>query len=591
MLRGAPLTRMNCARMTKSDRTLYLRLLGFIRPYWKAFSIAVACMVCTAATEPVFPAIMKYLLDSGFRTADARMVWLIPSSIVLLFLLRGVLSFVTNYLMTWVSTRLVVDLRRAMFDKLVHAPTQLFHTQPASQWISRLLYDVDNINQAATNVLVTAVRESLTATALLAYLLYLDWKLTLITLTVGPVIAVLIQSFGRRIRKASKASLESLRAVAHTVEETTAANKVIKIYGGQAQQQARFHAVTESFRRSMMKEAIPASALTPITHMTASVAIAFIIFMALSRAMGQAGDSAGGFVSFITAMLLLISPIKQLTTISPILQRGLAACESVFAVLDAPGEDDQGRVQLEHCRGEITFEKVTFRYPGSDRAALSSVSLHARAGQTVALVGASGGGKTTLATLIPRFYAIDSGQICIDGVDISTLALASLREHIALVSQDIVLLNDTVRANIAFGQSRSMDTEKIQEAAKAANAWEFIAQLPQGLDTIIGENGASLSGGQRQRIAIARALLKNAPILILDEATSALDTESERQVQDALSRLMQNRTTLVIAHRLSTIERADQILVLDQGRIVESGNHAQLIQANGYYANLCRLQT
>ena len=325
--------------------------------------------------------------------------------------------------------------------------------------------------------------------------------------------------------------------------------------------------------------------------MTASVAIAFIIFMALSRAMGQAGDSAGGFVSFITAMLLLISPIKQLTTISPILQRGLAACESVFAVLDAPGEDDQGRVQLEHCRGEITFEKVTFRYPGSDRAALSSVSLHARAGQTVALVGASGGGKTTLATLIPRFYAIDSGQICIDGVDISTLALASLREHIALVSQDIVLLNDTVRANIAFGQSRSMDTEKIQEAAKAANAWEFIAQLPQGLDTIIGENGASLSGGQRQRIAIARALLKNAPILILDEATSALDTESERQVQDALSRLMQNRTTLVIAHRLSTIERADQILVLDQGRIVESGNHAQLIQANGYYANLCHLQT
>lgn len=577
--------------MTRADRTLYLRLLGFIRPYWKAFLIAVLCMVCTAATEPVFPAIMKYLLDSGFRAAEARMVWLIPASIVLLFLARGVLSFVTNYLMTWVSTRLVVDLRRAMFDKLLYAPTQIFHTRPASQWIARLLYDVDNINQAATNVLVTAVRESLTAVALLAYLLYLDWKLTLVTLTVGPIIAVLIQSFGRRIRKASKASLESLRAVAHTVEETTAASKVIKIYGAQAQQQARFRAVTESFRRSMMKEAVPASALTPITHMTASLAIAFIIFMALSRSMGQAGDSAGGFVSFITAMLLLISPIKQLTTISPILQRGLAACESVFEVLDSPGEADNGRGKLAHCSGELRFENVHFRYPGTDKLALSDISLHVKPGQTIALVGASGGGKTTLAALIPRFYAPEYGRITIDGVDIAALSLESLRMHIALVSQEIVLLNDTVQANIAFGQTGEVDAIKVQEAAVAANAWDFIRQLPDGLNTRIGENGSTLSGGQRQRIAIARALLKNAPILILDEATSALDSESERLVQEALSTLMHNRTTLVIAHRLSTIERADQILVLDQGRIVESGDHASLVAIDGYYANLQRLQT
>lgn len=576
--------------MTKADRALYLRLLGFLRPYWKVFAVAVSCMVCTAATEPVFPAIMKHLLDSGFRTSDARMVWLIPASIVLLFLVRGVLSFITNYLMTWVSTRLVVDLRRAMFDKLVAAPTQVFHTQPASQWIARLLYDVDNINQAATNVLVTAVRESLTAVALLSYLVYLDWKLTLVTLTVGPVIAVLIQSFGRRMRKASKASLESLRAVAHTVEETTAANKVIKIYGGQEQQKERFHAVTDNFRRSMMKEAVPASALTPITHMTASIAIAFIIYMALSRTMGQAGDTAGGFVSFITAMLLLISPIKQLTTISPILQRGLAACESVFGVLDAPVEADAGQARLTDCKGEVRFENVSFRYPGSDKLALHDVSLHAKPGQTVALVGASGGGKTTLAALIPRFYAPESGRITIDGVDISTLSLESLRIHIALVSQDIVLLNDTVQANIAFGQTGEVDVAKVQEAAIAANAWDFIRQLPQGLNTRIGENGSTLSGGQRQRIAIARALLKNAPILILDEATSALDSESERLVQQALSTLMHNRTTLVIAHRLSTIERADQILVLDQGRIVESGDHASLLEADGYYANLRRLQ-
>jgi ATP-binding cassette, subfamily B, bacterial MsbA len=426
--------------------------------------------------------------------------------------------------------------------------------------------------------------------ALLSYLVYLDWKLTLVTLTVGPVIAVLIQSFGRRIRKASKASLESLRAVAHTVEETTAANKVIKIYGGQAQQRERFHAVTESFRRSMMKEAVPASALTPITHMTASIAIAFIIYMALSRAMGQAGDTAGGFVSFITAMLLLISPIKQLTTISPILQRGLAACESVFGVLDAPVEADAGQAQLSDCKGDLRFENVSFRYPGSDRLALKQIDLRIQRGQTIALVGASGGGKSSLAALIPRFYTPESGSITVDGVDIATLTLANLRGHIALVSQDIVLLNDSIRANITFGQSRGADDAKVKAAAVAAHAWEFISQLPQGLDTLTGENGATLSGGQRQRIAIARALLKDAPILILDEATSALDTESERAVQEALATLMRNRTTLVIAHRLSTIERANLIVVLDQGRIVESGDHASLIQRNGYYAHLQRLQ-
>lgn len=577
--------------MNKEDRALYIRLMGFLKPYWKAFSIAVACMVCTAATEPMFPAIMKYLLDSGFQTTDKKMVWLIPASIVLLFVVRGLLSFVTNYLMTWVSTRLVVDLRRAMFDKLLSAPTQVFQSEPASRWISRLLYDVDNINQAATNVLVTALRESLTAIALLSYLVYLDWRLTLVTLTVGPIIAILIQSFGKRIRKASKASLESLRAIAHTVEETTAANKVIKVYGGQEQQRARFHRVTESFRRSMMREAVPASALTPITHIAASFAIAFIIFMALSRSMGQAGDSAGGFVSFITAMLLLISPIKQLTTISPILQRGLAACESVFGVLDAQPEPDAGGQSLEAVRGELAFENVKFLYPGSERNALENISFSAKPGQTVALVGASGGGKSSLAALIPRFFSAISGRITIDGVDIADLTLLNLRKHIALVSQDIVLLNDTIRANISFGEASAASDAQVRQAAIAAHAWEFISKLPNGLDTPVGENGATLSGGQRQRIAIARALLKNAPILILDEATSALDTESERMVQDALASLMRNRTTLVVAHRLSTIESADLILVMDQGRIVERGNHSSLVQANGYYASLQRLQT
>ena len=574
-----------------SDRALYLRLLAYVFPYWKAFACAVLGMVGTAATEPVFPAIMKFLLDRGFATDQPRLVWMIPLGIIALFLARGVLSFVTNYLMTWISTHLICDLRRALFAKILLLPTQAFHDQSSGQFISRILYDVDNVNQAATNVLVTAVRESLTAMALMGYLLFLDWRLTLVTLTIGPAIAVIIQGLGKRIRKASRASFLAMQTIAHTVEESAAANKVIKIYGAQAQQSARFHANTESFRRSMMKEAVPASALAPVTHLIASLAIAIITFIALSRSTGHASASAGGFVSFITTLLLLISPIKQLTSISPIMQRGLSACESVFRLLDHPGEPDPGQATLDRVDGSIRFEAVSFRYPGAEKNALHGISFAVDAGQTVALVGASGGGKSTIGGLIPRFYPCSDGRILIDGQDIADLSLANLRSHIALVSQEIVLLNDTVAANIGFGLERVRSMDDIAAAAKAANAWDFISQLPQGLDTLIGENGAKLSGGQRQRIAIARALLKNAPILILDEATSALDTESERQVQNALNHLMSNRTTIIIAHRLTTIESADLILVLDGGSIIESGTHQQLMDAGAQYAKLYSLQT
>lgn len=576
---------------TASNRALYLRLLGYVHPYWKPFVLAVLGMVCTAATEPVFPAIMKYLLDNGFKTGDSRLIWAIPLGILLLFLVRGVLSFCTNYLMTWISIRLVLDLRRQLFDKILTMPTQTFHEQSAGKLISRLIYDTDNVNQAATNVLVTAVRESLTVVALLCYLIYLDWKLTVITLTIGPLIALIIKLLSRRIRAASRSSFEALRAMSHTIEETTDANKVIKIFGGQRQQRERFFQDTERFRRSMMREAVPASALTPITHLVAAMAVAAITFLALSQTTGQASASAGGFVSFIAAMLLMISPIKQLTAINPILQRGLSACESVFHLLDMPDEQDPGCLELPHAQGHIRFDNVSFSYPGVERQALDRISFEAVAGQTVALVGASGGGKTTISALIPRFYRPTGGRILIDDVDINELTLASLRHNIALVSQDIVLFNDTVEANIAFGARETTTRDEVIAAAQAANAWDFIQQLPKGLDTSIGEDGAKLSGGQRQRIAIARALLKNAPILILDEATSALDTESERQVQAALATLMKNRTTLVIAHRLSTIEHADQILVLDQGRIVERGSHAELLAAGGYYANLSKMQT
>ena len=570
--------------------SLYGRLLKYIWPYKKVFALAVLGMAGIAATEPIFPAIMKYLIDKGFQTPDQRLVWAIPLGIVLLFTLRGVLSFCTNYLMTWISTRLVIDLRRQLFAKILKLPTQAFHEQSGGKLISRVIYDTDNVNQAATNVLVTLIRESLTAISLLAYLLYLDWKLTLIVLCIGPLIALILKGMSRRIREASRSSFEAIRAMSHTIEETANSHKVIKIFAGQDQLHNRFFMNTERFRRSMMREAIPASSLTPVTHIVASVAVAFIIYLALNQSTGEAGASAGGFISFIAALLLLISPIKQLTAINPVLQRGLAASESIFSLLDSPDELDSGLREMGGARGVIDFDHVSFSYPGVEQMALKDVSFHIDAGQTVALVGTSGGGKTTISSLLPRFYRPTSGYIYLDGVDINELTLESLRHQIALVSQDIELFNDSVEANIAFGARNTFTRQEVIAAAIAAHAWDFIQQLPEGLDTFIGAEGAKLSGGQRQRIAIARALLKNAPVLILDEATSALDTESERQVQAALNTLMKGRTTLVIAHRLSTVEHADNILVLDKGRIVENGTHQQLLIKGGYYASLWQMQ-
>ncbi len=575
--------------ISPSNRVLYGRLLSYVRPYWKALLLAVLGMVATAATEPMFPAIMKYLLNNGFQAKDPRMIWLIPVGIVSLFLVRSVIVYCTGYLMMWISSRFVTQLRRALFAKLLVLPTHHFDENSAGQLISRLVYDVSNVTDAATSALITLVRESLTALALICYLLYLDWKLTLITLAVGPVIAFSVKSFSKRMRAASKLTLRAMSAMSHTIEETVAAQQVVKIFGGQARQQQRFFDDSEQFRRALMREAIPASAVTPITHIAASVAVAIITFMALNQASAQAAGSAGSFIAFITAMLLLISPIKQLTTVNSTIQRGLAASESIFELLDTTPEHDSGQQQL-RSKGDIRFDHVSFRYPGAERMALNDISFQVGAGQIVALVGASGGGKTTIGALIPRFYPVTSGRILIDGLDINDITLLSLRQNIALVSQNVVLFNDTVAANIAYGSLQNCSREQVIAAARAANAWDFIERLPDGLDTFIGENGAKLSGGQRQRLAIARALLKDAPILILDEATSALDTESERQVQAALAVLMKNRTTLVIAHRLSTIEHANCIVVLDHGRIVETGTHAELLRAAGYYANLNRLQ-
>jgi ATP-binding cassette, subfamily B, bacterial MsbA len=576
--------------MTQSSSTssqLYWRLLSYVRPYWRGFAISIAGMAVAAATEPLFPALMKPMLDGKF-TGNGRL-WVVPVAIVGIFLLRGVLSFVSNYAMSWVANKVVVDLRNAMFGRMVRLPTSYFADQSSGALMSKITYDVGNITGAATNSITVLVRDSLTIVALLSWLLWLNWSLTLVVFAIVPVVTVAVRILSRRLRIMSRKGQEAMGGIMHVLEETIEAHKVVKIFGGQDYERRRFAAATAFQRGVAMRGTIAAAALGPIIHLSAAIALAVIISIALGQTNGGTG-TAGGFVSFITAMLLLLAPMKRLADVNAPLQRGLAAAESVFTLVDEAEEHDEGREVLGRARGEIRFERVGFRYPMSARETLTNIDLVVNPGQTVALVGASGSGKTTIANLLPRFHVPGEGRILIDGHDYRELTLASLRANIALVSQEVVLFNDTVAANIAYGALSGTTRESIVEAARAAYALEFIEAMPQGFETQVGENGVKLSGGQRQRLAIARALLKDAPILILDEATSALDTESERAVQAALEVLMKDRTTLVIAHRLSTIERADKIVVLAQGHIVETGRHADLLAAGGAYARLHQLQ-
>jgi len=573
-----------------SNRQIYRRLLTWVQPHWRVFALGVLGMVCTAATEPLFPALMKHLLDSGFVAKDERDIILIPAAMIAIFIFRGISTYASGYSMAWVAARVVLDLRQAMFRRLLSLPTRFYDDQSTGVLISKVAYDVTNVTQAATGVLTTVIRDTLTILGLLGFLLYLDWKLTLIALTVGPVILGVIKIFSKRLRAASRSGYSAMGLITHILEEAVGAHKVIKIFGGQKYEAARFDQATNVYRRATMREAAAAAATVPLTQIAASTSVAIITYLALRQSAGPGGTTVGEFLSFITALLMLLAPVKRLTDVSNPLQRGLAAAESVFQVLDEIPEDDLGQVELQRASGHLTFDQVNFSYPGTNRPALEDINLDILPGQTVALVGASGSGKTTMAALIPRFYHLTNGRLLLDGHHVEDLKLESLRNNIALVSQDVVLFNDTVRANIAYGFAGQSSEEEIIAAAKAANAWEFISQMDKGLDTEVGENGVKLSGGQRQRLAIARAFLKNAPILILDEATSALDTESERLIQAALDTLILGRTTIVIAHRLSTIERADLIVVLDQGRIVERGRHAELLENKGVYAKLQQLQ-
>ena len=569
----------------QTSQELYLRLLGYVRPYWKAFALTLLSMLVLAMTEPAIPAMMKPLLDGSFIEKDPVAIRLMPVLLVLLFLIRGISSYGSTFGLNWVSGKVVHDIRNAMFNQLINFPSGYFHHNPAGALISRITFNVNQVAQASSNALLILVKDSLAVIGLLAWMIYINWQLSLIFLIVVPIIALLMKLVSYRLRRLSTALQESMSDMTQSLDEAIKGNLVVKLFDGQEYENRRFWSASNRVRRMQLKIIATTAANVPTVQLVAVLALAIIIYIAASERFGSQFD-VSTFVSYFTAMGLLFSPIKRLAKVNEQLQRALAASESIFDMLAEATETDTGSKQLSQVQGHLEFRDVSLHYTDEEAAALEGINLDIRPGQTIALVGKSGSGKTSLAALVPRFYEPTHGQILLDGVDLREIRLRNLRENISLVNQDIVLFNDTVAANIAYGAMRDASEAEIRAAAQAAHAMEFIDELPRGLQTAIGEEGTRLSGGQRQRLAIARALLKNAPILILDEATSALDTESERHVQKAIETLMAGRTSIVIAHRLSTIEHADRIVVMDEGRIIETGSHRELLDKGGAYWRL-----
>ncbi len=539
-------------------------------------------------TKP-HPSSRELYLRELFVHRNQALAVLLPLGIVAVFLVSGTASFVSGYSTQWVSQKVILDLRRAMFAKVLRLPPAFFDEIATAQLVTKFTNDVNNLAAASTSVLTVLVRDTVTIAALIAILLWSNWKLTLIAFVVIPPIALVVRAFSQRLRQMSRETQRAIGGIAEVLDESIANQRVVRVFGGQDYESRRFEEAGQRIRRFNMKHAVAAAGTVPVTQLIVACAIAAIIYFAAGQAFAGSTD-VGQFIEFIAATGMLLQPLKRLTSLNEQLQKGLAACESVFELIDQPPEDDRGTIEIDRARGAIRFDDVSLSYLGGTRTALTHVTLEIQPGETVALVGPSGGGKSSLIHLLPRFYHPDAGRVTLDGHDLESLTLASLRRQISLVSQNVVLFNDTVAANIAYGRGENVNQADIVRAARAAHAMEFIETLPEGLATQIGENGAKLSGGQRQRIAIARAILKDAPILLLDEATSALDTESERAVQAALEALMKGRTTIVIAHRLSTIEKADRIVVLSQGRVVEVGGHRDLVAAGGMYAGLHRLQ-
>ncbi|MFT5131729.1 MAG: subfamily B ATP-binding cassette protein MsbA [Gammaproteobacteria bacterium] len=573
--------------MVKSKSTdlhLYLRLLEYVRPYWRVFGISILAMVMLAVTNPATAALFKYMIEGVFLTQDADKVSQIIVALVLLSVIAAIANYVSGLSLHWVANKVIMDLRGLLFARLLTFPSRFYDHQTSGSLISKFTFDVTQIKEASTNVLNVLVRDSLTIVGLLGWMLFIDWEMTMITLITAPAIAGFLLIIRRRLRRMSRNVQDSMGDIHHILGEVINGERIVKLYGGQQQEQERFQKAINNNRRYSMKFSSAAIASSPLVQLVTALALAAIIYLSAQKA--AAGSiRVDDFVSFFTAILMILGPLKRLVRINEHIQRGLAASESVFALLDEPAEEDNGSKILTGLEGKIEIIDLSFSYDNSDVKALRNISLVINAGETVAFVGISGSGKSTLANLLPRFYQHTEGKILLDGHDIRDLPLSQLRQYIALVSQDIVLFNDTIKHNIAYGRSEASDEEVIK-AAERAHAMEFIAKLPAGLDATIGDKGSKLSGGQRQRIAMARALLKDSPILILDEATSALDTESERAIQLALDEVRKDRTCLIIAHRLSTIENADRVIVIENSRIVESGSHMELLNRNGAYAKL-----
>ncbi|AOJ32181.1 lipid A export permease/ATP-binding protein MsbA [Burkholderia metallica] len=571
-----------------SPVTVLKRLWPYIRPLIGIVVLAVMTMGVVAATEAGIPALLKPLLDHGFGAHGSdRAKWYVPIAVIGLALVRGVSQYASNYLLNYVSNRILLQLRLEMFQRMIHTGASFFQRETASTVINAIVFEVNQILSVLTGVMVTLVRDSLTVIFLLGYLFYLNWRLTLIVAVILPGIGWLVSKINRRLRRLNREHQTLTNELSYIVEETVGGYKVVKVHNGEAYETDRFTQMSKRLRGYAMRMTISGGLAQPLTQFLASIALAVVITIAVVQSSNDQ-TTVGGFVAFVTSMLLVISPLKHLIDVNQPLQRGMTAAELIFGLIDEPAEPQGGGRLLPHARGEIEFRNVSFDYGAAERPTLDRISFKVAPGEMIALAGPSGSGKTTLVNLLPRFFDPTGGAILVDGVPVADYDLHALRSQMAMVSQDVVLFNDTIAANVAYGQTP--DRARVQAALEAANLADAVAAMPDGLDTLVGGNGMRLSGGQRQRLAIARAIYKDAPILILDEATSALDSESERHVQAALERLMEGRTTLVIAHRLSTIERADRILVLEAGKIVEEGSHDELLRHGGLYAHLHRIQ-